>query len=409
MADVRLPSYVQKHKLAGKVTGYFWVRPQWAKPPALRHGQPCPVQSTPLGTDVATAITKANAINAAFKEWRDGSQSKLVPGSVQWLFDWYRGTEKFTELRHVTRTGYKLAMDMVVAIEMKVGRFGTRQAKLIDATASDALYKKAKDKHGERQGSYMMQVCRLVWNQAARHHKATGVKDNPFSGMGIKSSSGAGRGNRASTRAEYEAYKLAAAEMGKHSMAAAAAILFEGCQRVYDAFGFEDPDGYVRGVRWGGYRPGESIGLIQSKTGNVVDIPIVDRLDGEVVVLYPELEAAIGGLKRGADDDLIVRDERTGAAYTKDYMNKLHRRIRKKAELPDDLKFTSFRHGGITELGDSGEVDVRAVSGHKTLNVTGIYNKASQEKALRIAARRREHITTLVGALAEVKDEADAE
>ena len=140
MADVRLPSYVQKHKLAGKVTGYFWVRPQWAKPPALRHGQPCPVQSTPLGTDVATAITKANAINAAFKEWRDGSQSKLVPGSVQWLFDWYRGTEKFTELRHVTRTGYKLAMDMVVAIEMKVGRFGTRQAKLIDATASDALY-----------------------------------------------------------------------------------------------------------------------------------------------------------------------------------------------------------------------------------------------------------------------------
>lgn len=173
------------------------------------------------------------------------------------------------------------------------------------------------------------------------------------------------------------------------------------------SFGFEDPDGYVRGVRWGGYRPGESIGLIQSKTGNVVDIPIVDRIDGEVVVLYPELEAVIGGLTRGADDDLIVRDERTGAAYTKDYMNKLHRRIRKKAGLPDDLKFTSFRHGGITELGDSGEVDVRAVSGHKTLNVTGIYNKASQEKALRIAARRREHITTLVGALSDVKAEVE--
>lgn len=90
-------------------------------------------------------------------------------------------------------------------------------------------------------------------------------------------------------------------------------------------------------------------------------------------------------------------------------MNKLHRRIRKKAGLPDDLKFTSFRHGGITELGDSGEVDVRAVSGHKTLNVTGIYNKASQEKALRIAARRREHITTLVGSLTAVEAERDVE
>ncbi len=396
MADVRLPSYVQPRKGA-----YYWVRPMWAKPPAMRHGKTCPVQSSPLGTDVAVAITRANALNAAFKEWREGAESKMSPGSVQWLFHWYRGTEKFTSLRHVTRTGYKLAMDMVVDMEMKVGRFGTGQAKAVDATASDALYKKAKAKHGERQGSYMMQVCRLVWNQGARHNKVTGIKDNPFAGMGIKSSSGPGRGNRAATRAEYETYRAAARALGKQSMAAAAVICFEGCQRVYDAFGFEDKDGYVRGVRWGGYRPAESIGLIQSKTGNIVDIPLVARIDGEAIALYPELEEEIGRLARGADGDLIVRDERTGKAYTTSYMIQLHRRIRTKAGLPADLKFTSFRHGGITELGDSGSDDVRAVSGHSTLEVTRIYNKANQEKALAIAARRREHIATLAGGAAD--------
>lgn len=279
---------------------------------------------------------------------------------------------------------------------MRAGTLGQRKAAVIDATAADTLYKKAREKHGERQGSYMMQVCRLVWNQGVRHGKATGLKENPFSGMGIKSSSGAGRGNRAATRAEYDLYRATAREMGKQSMATAAAICFEACQRVYDAFGFEDPDGRVsRGVRWGGYVAGERIGLVQSKTGNVVDIPLVDGAGEDRLELYPELEAELRRLDRGAPGDLIVRDERTGVAYTKDYMVKLHQRIRAKAKLPADLKFTSFRHGGITEIGDSGTDDVRAVSGHSTLEVTRIYNKANQEKAIRIASLRRQHVARI--------------
>jgi integrase len=61
-------------------------------------------------------------------------------------------------------------------------------------------------------------------------------------------------------------------------------------------------------------------------------------------------------------------------------MASLHRRIRKKAGLSSDLRFTGFRHGGLTEIGDSGEADVRALSGHSTLEVTRIYNKANQER-----------------------------
>jgi hypothetical protein len=79
-------------------------------------------------------------------------------------------------------------------------------------------------------------------------------------------------------------------------------------------------------------------------------------------------------------------------------MSTVHRKICDEAKLPKDMTFTGFRHGGITEIGDAGEADPRAVSGHKTLAVTGIYNKASAEKARRIAVARREHITAL-GAL----------
>ena len=114
-------------------------------------------------------------------------------------------------------------------------------------------------------------------------------------------------------------------------------------------------------------------------------------IDGERVELYPELEAELARTDR-AGGGLIVKDERTGKPYSYDYMQKVFRRIRVAAGLPDGMTFTGFRHGGLTEIGDSGADDVRAISGHRTLNVTAIYNKASQEKARRIAAKRREHI-----------------
>jgi hypothetical protein len=417
LATERLPSYVNVRRLAGGKRAYYWLRPAWANPQlaeakdaavrarAVRHGRTCPVASTALGSELSSAIAKAELLNATFAEWRKGAAEKPVTGTIRWLFDWYRRHERFTDLRHASRAGYKLAMDAVDAMEMRSGTVGLRQASTIDAGVADNLYRKAREKHGERQGAYMMQVCRLVWNQAVRYTKQTGVKANPFAGMGIKASSGAGRGNRAATRAEYDVYRAKARELGKQSMATAAALCFEGCQRVTDAFGFRDPDGLERGIRWSGYRPGVELKLIQSKTGNLVEIPLADTIAGEVVELYPELEQELARTPRPDDPEaMIVRDERTGEPYTDSYMKTLHRRIRDAAGLPADLRFTSFRHGGLTEIGDSGEADVRAISGHSTLEVTRIYNKANAEKAKRIAAKRREHIGKLTaGAVGEAE------
>lgn len=76
-------------------------------------------------------------------------------------------------------------------------------------------------------------------------------------------------------------------------------------------------------------------------------------------------------------------------------MSTVHREICDAAELPKEMKFTGFRHGGATEIGDAGEVDIRSISGHTQLNTTAIYNKVSQEKARRIAKLRRTHIVEI--------------
>jgi hypothetical protein len=389
LATTKLPAYVNIRRLAGGVRAFYWVRPSWAKPPAARGGRTCPYETTPLGTDESIARVKADAINDGFKQWRLGVEAGPVKGSVKWLFIWYREQKRFTALRHSTRVAYRKMMDDVCDVELKKGTFGESKAGAVDGSAADKLYEKCKPK-GERQAAYMMSTCRAVWGWAARHSSVTGVKDNPFRGMKIRTK--AAKGNKPATRAQYNLYRETARAMNKQSMATAAALAFETCQRVWDCFGFVDPDGLIeRGIRWGGYFPRDEISLVQSKTNNAVEIPLVDQIFGETVALYPELEEELARTPRH-DGTVIVKDERTGEVYTVDYMQKLHRRIRIKAGLPDWLTFTSFRHGGLTEIGDSGETDVRSISGHSKLDTTAIYNKASQEKARSIAANRREHI-----------------
>ncbi|TZG24907.1 hypothetical protein [Sphingomonas montanisoli] len=134
--------------------------------------------------------------------------------------------------------------------------------------------------------------------------------------------------------------------------------------------------------------------MVQSKTGKAVTWELSAAIGDEVVLLYPELEAELARMKREGGK-MIVRDERTGQPYRFDYMQKLHARIRAKAGLPADLRMTSFRHGGMTEIGDAGVDDMRPVSGHTKLDTTAIYNKASAEKARQIALKRREHVTIL--------------
>ena len=177
------------------------------------------------------------------------------------------------------------------------------------------------------------------------------MKENPFKGMGLSST--AAKGNRETSRAEYNLYRETTRKLGFQSMATAVALCYECCQRVWDAFGFGDPDGVERrGIEWAGYRPGEEISLAQSKTGNPVTLPlsiVVTGEDGkpETVSLYPELEEELARSRTmvTADAKMIVLEERSGEKYRERRMSSIHRQICVEAGLPKDMTFTGFRHG----------------------------------------------------------------
>lgn len=415
-AIIRLPAYTRRVKVKDG-HAYYWELPTWARPtkdragnlvPVVRHSQPCPVMSSALGTNHDLAVEKAEALNEALAQWRQGATRKtLKPGSVAWLFLWYRGQERFTKNRPKTQKDYKRLMDMLCEFPTKAGPLGNRLAAHMDGESADALYAKLRTTKGEREASYAMQVCRLVWRWAVRHKRTTGVKENPFAGMGIKSTP-AGE-NRPTSRAEYDIYREKARELGYQNMAAAAALCFEGCQRVSQVFGFwgdDEKDGEGKaapsGLQWPIYKPGIAIALIQRKTGNPVWLELSIQVGEETVALYPDLEAELLELRGRASKDefgqpigQIILDERTGKPFEPRWMSTVHRRICEKAGLPKAMTFTGFRHGGITEIGDAGEEDVRPISGHKTLAQTRTYNKATAEKGRRIALKRREHIEQL--------------
>jgi len=396
LAKVKIPRYLRVKTLKAGI-GYYWEPPKWARPPATRRGRLCPVVATALGTDLARAVEVAEQLNEAFDAWRQGGVQEVTSGTVRWLFGWYRSTTKFERASPKTRADYRKLMNAIADLPMRQGTFGQRLAAKVDAAVADKLYEKLKAR-GARQATYAMQVCRLVWNWAIRYKKTTGITENPFAGMAL--SHAVADGNRPTTRAEYNAYRAKARELGYQSMATAAALSFELVQRVWDVFGIPDPgagdspgEGATRGIRWNDYDPGGSIVVRQSKTGKRIRIPLSDTTgEGDCVPLYPELEEELARTGHGEPGGLIVREDRNGQPYKHRRMSSVHRAICEAAGLPKKMTFTGFRHGGATEIGDSGEADIRPISGHTQLDTTAIYNKASEEKARRIALRRREHI-----------------
>jgi hypothetical protein len=402
VARILLLRYFRAKKLklergAQPVTAYYWERPTWAKPPNGRHGRACPVDSEALGTDLAAAIGKAELLNQHFEEWRLGVDAKPAEGAVKALFGWYRTLDRFKQLGARSMRDYRHYMSVLESFQLKTTTFGQRRAAEIEARHVDSMYLALLKTRGKRAAAYCMQVAKRVWNEAIRHKKLKGP--NPFEKMGLDMR--AAKGNRETSRAEYDACCAQARAMGIQSMATAAALSFELVRRVTDVFGytFGRPEPECPLIAWEDYEPRVKIALRQHKTGDAQIIPLrgdpdPDSPDEDVrlrgQVLYPSLEEELARMKPGKGH--IVIDEENGKRYEEQRAQRVLRKIRKAAGLPAGMTLTGFRHGGATELGDAGVLDIRPISGHRTLEQPGTYNKASQAKARTAGAKRLEHV-----------------
>ncbi len=163
--------------------------------------------------------------------------------------------------------------------------------------------------------------------------------------------------------------------MGYISVGTAALISFEFLLREVDI---------VARFSWSMWRPSDrpnAVNLRHHKNRRGDENTFLRLYDGETA-LFPELTERLD--KAPKHGIFVVLTEAKGGdahkPYERTYFAQVVRLIRDEAKPPKSLTFTSFRHGGTTELGDAEISDQGALSltGHKTRDVLSIYMKRTE-------------------------------
>jgi len=238
--------------------------------------------------------------------------------------------------------------------------------------------------------NHAMKSCRRAWNVVARLHRNE-VPPNPFAGMGLISSGGM---VKEATYADLLAAVAQGDAMGLFSLGTALMLTWEWLQREQHIFTrFELAHYRPRGRE-------REVFIVHPKNGESVWIPL---FDASGAALFPELMARMDRLKanRVGNGLFFLRDwidRRAGVPLpwaTKkgalDLMGVKLRAILRATGIERAITFTSFRHGGLTELGDSDLTDaqIRAVSRHKSSKVLTRYVKRTEKQIVEATKKRR--------------------
>ncbi|WP_375454795.1 hypothetical protein [uncultured Methylobacterium sp.] len=412
---LKLPRYVRRKWLAGANTwGHFFEVPTWAK------ANGCPLANEALGTDYDAACHRAETVLLnLFDSWRSAGRSDLVPdrvavGTFDWLAATYKASEKYTKLGRSQRKNHELGLSLVGNYALKDGRrFGALALRGISTDAVDRLFGKLLivseavievggapklDAKGapvmiERERrttvNHAMKSCRRAWNVVRRGNPSIVPEQNPFSRMGLKDVS---KVTPTGTYDDLLAFVAGCDAVGHPSLGTAAMVAWEWLQREEHIFG---------ALKVEHYRPRErpdEVFIVHPKTGEEVWIPLFHR--GEP--LFPELVERLDAVKRSRIGGLLVvrdwSDKATGhpvpwisRSGDLTYMRHSTKAVIRSTKLPPALTFQSWRHGGMTELGDADLTDaqIRAISRHKDVKTLPRYVKKTQAQIIAGTRKRR--------------------
>ena len=233
--------------------------------------------------------------------------------------------------------------------------------------------------------NHAMKSCRRAWNVAARANPGKVPLPNPFANMGIVSMS---RETPTATYQDLQTFRPTAVEMGFRSLATAALVAWEWLQREEDIFATFDV---------AHYRPKErpnAVRVVHEKTGEENWIPLFDE---KGALLYPELMAELDAIKRERIGGLMLRrdwGDRGPWPTEKGDLTLMRHKVKaiiRAAGLRDELSFTSFRHGGLTEAADAdlSDAEIRAQGRHKSAKVLPRYAKRTMKQVEAGAKKRR--------------------
>lgn len=398
-----LPRYVERKPLKGGAWGYFFHAPSWARKAG------CTVHSERLGTDYSAAVSRAETVLLpAFNSWRTGGADVDKPlagpqlGTLDWVFAEYRADRRYTKLDPKSKRNHEVGFKLVGGYVLKDGkRLGEKRLVAIDTAVIDDLYEmllilKVTDLDGsvvERERrttvNHAMKSCRRAWNVAGRRNPGKLPLVNPFAKMGLRSSD---RETPTATYDDLAAFRGKAVELGLSSLATAVLIGWEWLQREIDIFATFDVSHY---------RPKERpdmVLVVDEKTKSKSWIPLFDDAGA---ALYPELMLELDAIKRDRIGGLMLRRDwgargpwPTWPKPDQPDFTHLSRKVKeviRAAGLPDELSFTSFRHGGFTEGGDAELTDreMLAQGRHTTVKVLPKYTKRTTRQIVNGARKRR--------------------
>jgi hypothetical protein len=378
------------------------------------------LHSEALGPDYAAAVKRAEEILLpAFDAWRTGDTSTArtpaiaAVGTLDWMFAEYRADRRYTKLDAKSKRNHEVGFKLVGGYFLKDGkRLGEKRLSSIDTALTDELYEKllilkVKDPDGnvvERERrttvNHAMKSCRRAWNVCARRNPGRLPFVNPFAKMGLQSSD---RETPTATFDELLRFRAKAVEMKLASLATAALIGWEWLQRETDIFATFDVTHYRPKDR------PDMVRVIDEKTGAESWVPLFDDTG---VALYPELMAELDAIKRARIGGLmLVRDWGNRGPWPTwpkpdmpdfTHMSRKVKEVIRASGLRDELSFTSFRHGGLTETGDAELTDpeILAQSRHTTVKVLPKYVKRTI-KQIATGTRKRRAARTKGGHLSE--------
>ena len=242
----------------------------------------------------------------------------------------------------------------------------------------DRLFEKLKVKGdgGERTRTAVlaMKVSQRAWNVAWRDKPDQIPAINPFAKMDLEYEANT---THPVSHEELVKFVEAADKADESSIGTAAMIAFYWLQREVDI---------LTRLSWTHYRPADAPGIARifhHKTRELVELPLFDD-DG--TALWPDLMKRLDATARRGT--LIVMRDKLGhrskvhLPWKEDYFRHRVATIRAAAGIDPAAKFMGLRHGGNTEGADADLTDaqLRALSGHKTANMTVIYARETMKQ-----------------------------
>ena len=358
-----LPRYVQRFTRNGRVH-YRFNPPQSLVDAGV-------VTRCMLDSEKRTAVAQAKKLNALIDAYREDRTEKFEllsrDSSFIGLVKTYKMSNEFNGLSETTRNQYEYWLRLATE---RLPKNGECNYKHITGAKASEVYSRIMDDFGVVLANRVLAVCRRLYSFAIRMDIAS---DNPWSKVQTRREEPR---RVVWTKEQVSSFlDTAYSEWRTRSIGLIAQMCYEWCQRVgdmrtltWDAINFEE--GYVK--------------LVQSKRRAQVKVPISEDL----LAMLKEQNGALDFQPLVAPN--VVDNMKPFNVYR---ISHWANEIKRKAELPPELRLADLRRTGTTEMVEAGVPlpQIMAVTGHSTPASVTPYMKNSLTSATEACTLRSAH------------------